>query len=57
MKKFEITEVDNDYRTWTDSFIKEFPSLKDAEKYCEEQSWTGYMYFISREIKDDKAKN
>lgn len=44
--RVEIIEVDNDYRSYSGSEIKEFFSLKEAQKYCDDESWTGYSYII-----------
>jgi hypothetical protein len=46
MPQFKIVEIDNDYRAWTGTEIREFPDLKTAEKYANEKSWSGYHYFV-----------
>lgn len=48
--KFEIIEVDRDYRTITNTLFKYFDTEKDADKWCEEKSWTGYDYSVIRKI-------
>lgn len=42
--KFRIIEIDRDYRTKTDEFVKEFKNLKEAQEWTEKESWTGYDY-------------
>jgi hypothetical protein len=49
MRKFEIIEVDRDYRKVTGAEVKEFPSKADADAYCRKESWTGYTYY-AREV-------
>jgi len=51
MRKFEIVEIDRDYRAWVSSEILEFEDLAAANKYCTEQSWSGYDYFVTKEVK------
>lgn len=43
--KFNIIEVDRDYRVVTDNYTKEFPSKKEADEYCRKKSWTGADYY------------
>lgn len=45
--EFTITEIDKDYRALSGTAKLEFKSWNDAEKYCKEESWSGYDYFVS----------
>lgn len=55
MKRFYIHEIDRDYNSWTGSVIMNFPSKEEADKYCEEQSWTGHYYF-AEEISNENLQ-
>lgn len=50
MIKFQIIEFDRDYRTVTGSIVKKFKSKKDADSWCQKESWSGYDYY-AKEIK------
>jgi len=45
---FEIVEVDRDYGTVTKVDWKEFETRDDAEKWCRDESWTGFAYHVDR---------
>ena len=47
---FEIKKVDNDYNTVVDTYYLEAHSPEQAEKYCEEATWTGYSYFVNAKL-------
>lgn len=49
MKVF-INEVDNDYRAVTATLEKEFGTLEEAQQWCRDKRWSGYSYFIDREM-------
>lgn len=49
MKVF-IKEFDNDYHTVTNILEKEFETLEQAILWCENGSWSGYTYWIDREL-------
>lgn len=49
MPKFSIAEFDRDYHTVTGYTTKEFPSLEAAIKYCEDESWDGYRYWVEKD--------
>lgn len=49
MKVF-INEVDNDYHTVTETIEKEFGTLEEAQQWCRDERWSGYSYFIDREM-------
>lgn len=48
--KVYITEVDKDYGSYNDTITKEFYSLIEAEEWCRKASWSGYAYFIDRDL-------
>lgn len=48
--KVYITEYDKDYHTVTNTLKKEFETLEQAEAWCEKESWSGYTYWIDREL-------
>jgi hypothetical protein len=48
--KFHIVEFDRDYRTPSDFLIKEFLTREEAEKWCDESSWTGHDYFLDPRV-------
>lgn len=48
--KVYITEVDKDYGSYNDTITKEFESLIEAEEWCRKASWSGYAYFIDRDL-------
>lgn len=50
--KYKICIFDNDYHTVTDYEYKYFYSLIEAEKYCEECSWRGELYFLSKKYNE-----
>jgi hypothetical protein len=43
--KFVVTEVDRDYNVITSSNIMEFDTIKEADAWCREETWSGYYYF------------
>lgn len=45
-----INEYDKDYNTITDYLEKEFDNFEQAELWCEENSWSGYSYWIDRSL-------
>jgi len=47
--KFNIAEIDKDYRVITDSFYKEFETKTEADKWCKDNSRSGYYYFVIEE--------
>ncbi len=52
--KFEIAEIDNDYRCYVGSEIMEFESKEDADKYCKNASWSGISYIVWCQIGGNK---
>lgn len=52
MPKFNIAEVDNDYRTIIEVRELEFDNLEAAKAFCEKHSWTAYYYFVKGERKE-----
>lgn len=45
-----INKFDNDYHTITDHFNREFTSVEEAEQWCEDESWSGYTYYVDKSM-------
>jgi len=50
MPKYNIIEVDNDYRAYAGSEVMWFPSLEAAHKYCTDESWQGQTYYVDEKV-------
>jgi hypothetical protein len=50
MPLYSITEVDRDYRTVSGHEVKAFENRAQADEWCRNASWTGYHYFVEKEI-------
>lgn len=49
---FEVSEFDNDYNAFAGYVYVKADSLEQAQKWCEDQRWTGYDYFVNRELSE-----
>lgn len=47
---FEVTEIDNDYHAFAGYVYIKADSIEQAQQWCEDQRWTGYDYFVNREL-------
>ena len=46
--KFFIAQFDKDYHCLTRKFIMQFKNKKLVQKWCRDNSWSGYDYLIIR---------
>ena len=50
MKYFSVEQWDNDYNAFVQTWSLKAESIEQAQKICDDLSWSGHTYVVKEEI-------